>query len=215
MSSTTQRETRPRTPAIAGFCAAAALGASIAVLIGHSLGDTPLEEWRLAARYTARFSFPIFVLAFVASSWNRLAPSPASRFVMRRRRALGLAFATAHTIHLGALVTYNVLAGTTPGLAALVGGGGAYALMFAMVITSNDASVRRLGHNWVRLHKVGIYWLWFVFTASYGGRTFGDKPEFAPFFALLVAGFGVRIAAARARRTRRSDAPALASSREA
>ena len=216
MSSEIHREPRRgRAAAIAPFCAAAALGASILVLVGHGLADTPLEQWRLAARYTARFSFPIFLLVFVASSWNRLAPSALSRLLVRRRRALGLAFATAHTVHLGALVTFNAIAGVVPTPATLLVGGGAYAAMFAMALTSNDASVRRLGRNWVRLHKAGIYWLWFVFTFSYGGRVFGGKPEFAPFFALLVAGLGVRIAAARARRTRRAPAPALASSQEA
>ena len=195
-----RRGARPGPGTIAVACAAAALGASIAIAVGHALADVPLEQWRLSARYTARFSFPILLVTFVASSWHRLAPSAASRFVLLRRRALGLAFATAHTIHLGALVTVNVLAGEVPKPVTLIAGGGAYLVMFAMVLTSNDAAVRRLGRNWVRLHKLGIYWLWFVFTFSYGGRAFGDKPEFLPFFLLLVAGLGLRIAAARVKR---------------
>jgi hypothetical protein len=67
----------------------------------------------------------------------------------------------------------------------------------------------------VRLHKLGIYWLWFVFTFSYGGRVFGGKLEFTPFFALLLAGLGLRIAAARARKSQRVAEPALASPQEA
>ncbi len=216
MSTATRREPRPgRAATIVACCAAAALGAAIAVAVGHALASTPVEQWRLAARYTARFSVLIFVAVFVASSWNRLAPGAASRFVLRRRRALGLAFATAHTIHLGALVTFNVLAGEVPRLPSLIVGGGAYAAMFAMAATSNDFSVRRLGRNWVRLHKVGIYWLWFVFTFSYGGRVFGGQPGFLPFFALLVGGLGLRIAAARARTTRRAGALTPTSSQEA
>lgn len=210
-SATPSTQRLGRAATIAAFCAAAALGATIAVAIGLGLADTPVEQWRLAARYTARFSVTIFLVVFVASSWNRLAPSAASRFVLKRRRAMGLAFATAHTIHLGALVAYNVLAGEVPNAVTLAGGGGAYVMMFAMAATSNDASVRALGRNWVRLHKVGIYWLWFIFTFSYGGRVFGGKPEFAPFFVLLVAGLGLRIAAARVRRPRRGDAAALTS----
>jgi DMSO/TMAO reductase YedYZ heme-binding membrane subunit len=215
MTPATPSKRRParaaRAATIAAFCAVAALGATTALLIGHGLADTPVEQWRLAARYTARFSVTIFLVVFVVSSWNRLAPSTTSRFLRKRRRALGLAFATAHTIHLGALVTFNVVAGEVPKLATLVVGGGAYVVMFAMVATSNDASVRRLGRNWVRLHKLGIYWLWFVFSFSYGGRAFGGKPEFAPLFALLVAGLGLRIAAARVRKSRRSETPALTS----
>lgn len=212
MPPATASKQRPgRAATIALCCAAAALGATAAVAIGFGLADTPVEQWRLAARYTARFSVTIFVIVFVASSWNRLAPSAVSRFLLKRRRALGLAFATAHTIHLGALVTYNVVAGEVPNATTLIVGGGAYVAMFAMAATSNDASVRALGRNWVRLHKVGIYWLWFVFTFSYGGRVFGGKPEFLPLFAALLAGLGLRIAAARARTSRRAEAPALTS----
>jgi DMSO/TMAO reductase YedYZ heme-binding membrane subunit len=210
-----RRGARPGPGTIAVACAAAALGASIAIAVGHALADVPLEQWRLSARYTARFSFPILLVTFVASSWHRLAPSAASRFVLLRRRALGLAFATAHTIHLGALVTFNVMAGQVPNPTSLIGGGGAYLLMFAMAATSNDASVRRLGRNWVRLHKLGIYWLWFVFTISYGGRALGGKLEFAPFVVLLLGGLGLRIAAARARKDRRVEDPALPSTQEA
>jgi DMSO/TMAO reductase YedYZ heme-binding membrane subunit len=211
---TTSRETRPGASTILAFCAAAALGATIAVLVGHQLAQTPLERWRLSARYTARFSFPILLLAFVVSSWHRLAPSAASRFLLLRRRALGLAFATAHTIHLGALVTFNVLAGEVPGVVTLAGGGGAYLVMFAMAATSNDASVRRLGRNWVRLHKVGIYWLWFIFTFSYAGCVAAGEFEFAPFLALALAGLGLRIAAARVGVTRRRAVPTAAASQE-
>jgi len=59
------------------------------------------------------------VLVFVVSSWHRLAPSGISRAIVRRRRALGLAFATAHTIHLGALVANNAVAGQVPDAVAL------------------------------------------------------------------------------------------------
>ena len=187
---------------IFGFCAAAALGAALAALYGHSSGSAPDERWQLAARYTARFSFSIFLPVFVASAWNRLAPGRVSRFLVRRRRALGLAFATAHTVHLVALVTYNVVAGTRPDVATLVGGGGAYLILFAMAATSNDASVRRLGRNWLRLHKLGVYWLWFVFALSYAGRTFGGNPGFAPLLAAALAALALRVAAARKHRPR-------------
>ena len=125
--------------------------------------------------------------------------------MLLRRRALGLSFATAHTIHLGALITFHSLAGEFPNAVTLAGGGGAYLMMFAMAATSNDASVRRLGRNWVRLHKVGIYWLWFIFTFSYAGRVFDGQLEFAPFLALLVAGLGLRVAAARVRSAGRAS----------
>lgn len=212
MTATAPRKAVLRSSAsIPAFCAVAAIGATLVALVGYSMAAVPEERWLLAARYTARLSFPIFVLVFVASSWNRLAPSGVSRFLVQRRRALGLAFATAHTIHLAALVTYNVVAGERPGAVTLLAGGGAYLVMFAMALSSNDAAVRLLGRNWLRLHKVGIYWLWFVFTVSYAKRTFGALPEFAPLFGLAVAALALRIAASRARRPQRVGATPLAS----
>ncbi len=206
------RNAPPRTSSsIPAFCAAAAIGATVVGLFGYSLGATPEERWLLAARYTARLAFPIFVLVFVASSWNRLWPSRVSRFLVQRRRALGLAFATAHTIHLAALMTRNVVAGERPDAVTLLVGGGAYLVMFAMALTSNDAALRLLGRNWLRLHKVGIYWLWFVFTVSYAKRTFGDHAEFAPLFGLALAALALRIVARRARRPQRVGATSLVS----
>lgn len=175
---------------------------AIAVLAGALLAQAvlaaadPAEGWRLAARYTARFSFLCFLPVYIASAWHRLAPGDVSRWMMKNRRSLGLGFATAHTVHLGALTSFNLVAGQSPNLVTLVGGGGAYLLMFAMVATSNDAAVRRLGaRSWKRLHALGIHWLWFVFAFSYGGRVAEGRLAFVPLFGLALGGLGLRIAA--------------------
>jgi len=197
-----------RTRTILACSFAAALVAGTAAALGLSLGADTKEGWQLAARYTARVGFLVFFMpVFAASAWHRLAPSPLSRWVMVRRRALGLAFATSHTIHLVALTTFNVVAGTVPDLPTLVGGGGAYLMMFAMVATSNDAAVRRLGtQRWQRLHRVGIYWLWFIFTFSYAGRIAEGRLAFLPFLGIALGAYGLRIAAWRTRRARRAPA---------
>lgn len=197
------RPTRARSLTVP-FCLAAAAIASAAVATGFAFAPTPDERWQLAARFTARTSFLLFLPVFVASSWNRLWPSDASRFAMRNRRSLGLAFATAHTIHFVALAMTQTMRGEMPSAATLIGGGGAYVAMIAMVATSNDAAVRLLGKNWRRLHKVGIYWLWFIFTFSYTGRVASGKLFFVPFVAALLGGLGLRIWAARRSPSRRS-----------
>src|SRR5262245_20175709 len=89
-------------------------GALLAGILGLSLGSTPVESWQLAARFTARWSFPLFLLAFTASAWPRLWPGRWTRALVRSRRGVGLGFATAHTVHLGALTTYSVVAGVAP-----------------------------------------------------------------------------------------------------
>jgi DMSO/TMAO reductase YedYZ heme-binding membrane subunit len=205
-----------RARAIAGACAAAGALALAAVAIGLARGEDPTEAARLAARYSARVSFLLFLPVYVASAWHRLARSAASRFVVEQRRALGLAFATAHTVHLGALVAFQVLAAERPDLPTVVVGGGAYLAMFAMAATSHDAALRRLGRRWRTLHRIGLHWLWFVFAFSYTGRLAAGQPFFAPFAALAFAGLAARVAAWRsARRRAQSPAPAPAEARAA
>lgn len=187
-----------RAIAIAG--AAALAGALAAAGLGLAWGESGPEGLRLAARYTARFAFALFLPVYVASAWRRLAPSAASRFVLAHRRALGLAFASAHTVHLAALTGALRAAGETPDAATLVGGGGAYLLTFAMAATSSDAAVRRLGRHWRTLHRVGVHWIWFVFAFSYAGRVAGGDAFFVPFLALALGALGLRLVAWRTRR---------------
>jgi DMSO/TMAO reductase YedYZ heme-binding membrane subunit len=198
-------ETRGRPARRAGRWIALACGVGIAgglaaVLVGLGAGGPGAEGLRLAARYTARFSFLLFLPVFVASAWHGLAPSAASRFALRRRRALGLGFASAHAVHLGALTAALRAAGEAPDAAAAVVGGGAYVATFAMAATSNDAAVRKLGRHWRTLHRVGVHWIWFVFAFSYAGRVAAGDLFFAPFVALALGALGVRLWALRARR---------------
>jgi sulfoxide reductase heme-binding subunit YedZ len=184
---------------LAGFAALFGLG------LGLAWGGDPLAQWTLAARYTARAGFPIFLLTYSASALVRLWPVPLWKSVLRRRRQWGLGFALAHAIHLGALATAFATAGEWPGATTLAGGGGAYVLLFAMALTSNDASQRALGVWWKRLHTLGIHWLWFIFTFSYFGRLFEPERwmQGAVFFPLCIAALAVRVAAAFSARRRR------------
>jgi len=181
-------------------CAVASVAAAAAVAGGLAAGDDAAEGWQLAARYTARLAFPIFLAAFVAGPWHRLRPGAASRWLLRHRRAAGLAFATVFAAHLVSLVTFNVLERTLPDPPTLVVGGGALVVAALMAATSNDAAVRRLGATrWRRLHTVGMWWLWLVFTITYGGRL-ASAPDFFALFALAcVAAVVLRIAGRRGR----------------
>ena len=116
-----------------------------AIAVGFALGSDMADQWLLAARYTARVSFPIFLLAYAATSLVRLWPLPVWKGVLRHRRQWGLGFALAHTIHPGALGWFNIVIQNMPGLQSLLGGGLAYGLMYLMALTSNDWSMKRLG----------------------------------------------------------------------
>ena len=70
-----------------------------AVLASHGAAD--LEAVRHALRLTARTSLALFLLAFAASSLRRLWPLPATAWLLRNRRHVGVSFAASHFIHLG------------------------------------------------------------------------------------------------------------------
>jgi methionine sulfoxide reductase heme-binding subunit len=189
----------------------AALLAFGGLAFGFVAGADNADQWLLASRYTARVSFPIFLLTYCASSLMRLWPVPVWKAVLRHRRQWGLGFAFAHTVHLGALAWFNVVIQNMPGLQALLGGGLAYGLMYLMALTSNSWSMKRLGVWWKRLHIAGIHWIWVVFTFSYFGRLFDPERwmQGAVLFPLCIAALGLRIAAAISARKKRAQ-PQLA-----
>jgi DMSO/TMAO reductase YedYZ heme-binding membrane subunit len=151
------------------------------------------EQLSLATRLTARWAAVWFLLAFTARPLFEMFGGP-FRELLRQRRYVGLGFASIHTIHGIAFVW--LIASTDvsrPAIVWIVGGTG-YLLMWAMAATSNDRAMRALGRNWKRLHTLGMWWLWFVFTYSYGGRIFRAGTET---LGLVMAGLFVLAALIR------------------
>ena len=95
MTAVSARPSAARTQAT-GFalCAAAFAVAGSAVLASLAAFPEARDGWQHAARYTARVSFLFFVPVFYARPWHQLRASAASRWAVRNRRYLGLAFAT-------------------------------------------------------------------------------------------------------------------------
>ena len=54
---------------------------------------------RMLMRATARTSLALFGAAFAASSLRSLWPTPATGWLLRQRRYLGLSFAFSHALH--------------------------------------------------------------------------------------------------------------------
>jgi methionine sulfoxide reductase heme-binding subunit len=175
--------------------------ASAAVWLGLQLGADRSEGWQLAARWTARVGFPVFLITYSASSLAKLWPSPLTRSLWQNRRWWGLGFAASHTIHLIALVIYLNIGPETRSLTSLGPGSLTYMIIFAMALSSNDASMRALGKNWKRLHTLGIHAIWLTFMVAYAGRIFepGKQAEGVIAAALGLAALGLRIAARRKR----------------
>lgn len=166
-----------------------------AVIIGLKVGTEPIEGIKLAARYTARASFLIFLPVFLASALYRLFPGYYTQALYRNRRRLGLSFALVHTVHLAAFVTYFMAIQQPVPLL----GASAYVVLYAMVLTSNDAAQKAMGPNWKRLHKTGIYVLWAAFTFAYTAKAVtGEEIAFTgPLALACYAALGLRYAAWR------------------
>lgn len=181
-----------------GATALACAAVVTATLAAHGTGA---EGLRLTARYTARFAFPLFALAFAASSLHALWPGAGTRALLRNRRALGVAYGLAQMVHLVAVLAV-VQAGVRTLTPDPFTAAGALGFVFAAVMaaTSNDASVRRLGPRaWKRLHRVGIFYIWGIYAFSYGGNVAEHPGSPAALAGLAVVGgvMALRVAAAR------------------
>jgi DMSO/TMAO reductase YedYZ heme-binding membrane subunit len=186
----------PRRVATARLAAIGTIAGALVALLTLAIAGIGPEGLRLAARYTARVSFPLFLVVYCTSPLHRLAAGPTTRWLLRERRGLGLAFAGAHFVHLAALVSFFAVSGETPPPTTVIFGGFGYLLIAAMAITSNDASVRRLGaQRWRRLHAVGLHYVWFIFILTHAMRV--SRPQSGINAGLLAVGLGalaIRIA---------------------
>jgi methionine sulfoxide reductase heme-binding subunit len=185
-----------------------ALVTSVAICLGLPLADFH------SARGTApmivrslRIALPLFLLAFTASSLATLWPNRLTRWLLRNRRYVGLGFAFGMAWHLG-FVCYSIFSfglaasGLTPrGLALdLVG------LIFLLLLTMTSfrwPASRLTPVNWRRLHKTGVYVIWFVATYIYSHNLRDILPAAA--FSLLITSWLLRVAAWVKRRARQGS----------
>jgi methionine sulfoxide reductase heme-binding subunit len=138
----------------------------LALFLGWAFNQTgdyvtalPLVMWP-----TAHMAFALYLMAFTASSIQRLRPGTYGKWAMRNRRYIGLNFALVHFVHAGLVLSNLAVTDASRPPEVLAVGGGAYVMLLLMTLTSNGASVRKLGaKNWKRLHKVGSYYLLALF----------------------------------------------------
>ncbi|BDM23680.1 MULTISPECIES: ferric reductase-like transmembrane domain-containing protein [Pseudomonas] len=166
------------------------------VLLGAAPGADGL---RSAIRATARSSFALFLLAFLASSAATLLPGIGSRRLLRERRYLGLAFAFSHTVHGVLIYRYAqqfpelFWAGRTA-TSSLPGSIG-YLFLLLLTLTSFKAPMRLLGGRaWKTLHSTGMWVLAGVFCLSFYKRIpMGGWYPLA--FALMFSAIALKLTA--------------------
>lgn len=188
--------------------AALALGVLAALVLARwGAGDAGL---RAGIRATARSSWALFLAVFVASPWHRLAPSSASKWLLRNRRYLGVSMALSQLVHalfIGALVALDrdrFVARLSASTA--IGGLLGYVFLALMTATSFDRTAAWLGRRrWRILHTVGVYYLWIVFAFSFFGRALRSPAYWALVIPLVLA-MALRVVAWRRRAARLESA---------
>lgn len=183
---------------LVGGCALLLVALCGGILLVAGPGEPGL---RLATRTTARTSLLLFLAAYTASSLRRLWPAPATAWLLRNRRYLGVSFAVSHGIHLaliGILATRHADRFETEP-ATLPFTGLAYLLIAALTATSFDRSAAWLGRRrWRLLHRVGVHYLWVVFTFTMvTGALAMPSPARVLLAVLCAAALALRVAAAR------------------
>src|SRR5262245_16463819 len=115
---------------LVAWAAAAGLALAAAAFASEGTGEAGL---RLAIRLSTRESLALFVAVFAARPLNALSPGPATKWLLRNRRALGVSLAVSQALHLGYIVA---LATSAPAsfragvaMTTLVGGGLGYLLL--------------------------------------------------------------------------------------
>lgn len=184
----------PSTFAIVVFAGLIALLLGVGGYLGE--GGWTRDGAMAGARLTARIAFVWFVVAWSASALARLWPGGWRAQLLKRRRAVGLGFAAAHTVHLGALLIATLAFAAPTALPKLLGGALAYVFVAAMALTSNDSAVRALGpRNWKLLHATGGYVIALVFAFAYFGRLETHPWLAIPALALIGAAALLRLLA--------------------
>ena len=141
---------------------------NIILIVWLGFAENNNESLMLWARHTARISFAYFLLSFSASSLHYFFSNTLTKFIRHQRRYIGLSFALAHTIHLVALTSFFIVMKENPGIVTLIGGGLGYVLVYAMVLTSNDNAVKKLGlKRWKKIHWFGANYIAVIFAFTY------------------------------------------------
>jgi len=155
-------------------------------------------------QFSVRCSVPLLYLAFAASSLVVLFPGSFSRWLLRNRKYLGLAYAAAMAWQLffilwlliGHLTYYIEEEYSLSDLSEQVPG---YILLLAMTLTSFRYWRSKISaRQWRVLHKGGIYFLWGTIWSTYWYELYYyDDIQFIDylFYWAGIASWGVRVLA--------------------
>ena len=137
---------------------------------------------------TGRAGMITFTAAFIASPLHKLFPNYYSRWLLKNRRFLGIAFGFQHLVfHLPAVIWFLAIAKVP--IDALVTGALGFAVVIPMQITSFEGPTKWIGpRNWKILHRTGMFYLMYVFIISFWPGISGN-PSFSESYLINYAAF--------------------------
>jgi hypothetical protein len=172
-----------------GWAFAVALVITVAVLV---LAGADNKGTRLALELTARWSFLLFFLAYAGNAIALLF-GPAS--LKGRGREFGLAFASAHLVHIGLIFWLGVILGRVP-----LSGGLLLFFLVALVFTYllaglSFGGVKALGPAWPPLRFIAMNYILIAFGRDFVLPVIHPKPAqvnlghflfYAPFLLISI-----------------------------
>jgi len=165
--------------------------------------ETLSEHIGYMLRVTARLGFSALLLAYVARPVVQLIGL--GRSLLIHRRYIGLSAAASLTIHFGYVAAYLITSGEPLQWVTAIFAGAAFALMWAMALTSTDLARRRLGSGWKRLHTFGIHYVWLIFMQTFIGVALESGSRWAEIMAVLgLVALCIRLAAWSSHRFKRT-----------
>ncbi|KUM54619.1 ferric reductase-like transmembrane domain-containing protein [Rheinheimera sp. EpRS3] len=167
-----------------------------------------VEALRSAIRVTARTSFALFLLTFLASSLATLVPTGRTKALLRERRFLGLSFAFSHLVHGILILIYANMFPETfwngRTAAANIPGSVGYLFILLLAVTSFPVMVRLLGFSaWKLLHSTGSWVIAALFCYSFYKRI-PLHPWYLIAFSIMVSAIVLKLTAKVAVRARKS-----------
>jgi hypothetical protein len=175
------------------FCATLTLAAI--VLTSRGVAESGTDA---ALFMTARLSFLLFWLAYTGSALTAIF-GQIFLPLKKRAREFGLAFASAHLVHLG-LVGWLCIIGAAPSVSVFVVFGAAAIWVYLLALFSIDQLRQTLGPTgWWILQVVGMNYILYAFAIDFikpslnGG--FRHTVEYLPFVILAIAALTLRLGA--------------------
>ncbi|NJK55146.1 MAG: hypothetical protein HC939_03780 [Pleurocapsa sp. SU_5_0] len=160
------------------------------ILLAEGMSE---ESFRLLIRFTARSSCILFLLAFIASAWQKLKPSQVSKWLLQNRRYLGLSMAISHGLHAVAIAGVAVLTSENM-VRDNFGANLGYVFILLMTITSFKRPAAILGRrSWKILHTVGMYYLWLSFTVAFAEKLGESWLFYTPWVVMLISALILRL----------------------